>query len=405
MRKRISPIYFSLILLGMLVCPSGNSNAADSLSFGGKGMYLWQLWSSHGGGKNLGTIVTKMKSIGATWVVIKMGDGDSYYNNPGKSLNTWAVQNYTGMDSVIRYFHAKGIKLLAFQYVYAEPHHWGNAVSETDVANMILSVPGIDGLLIDAEIEYDTATDRVAEAKAYCDGIHAQHPNSLVGLTSWDRINGHTTFPWTTFLERVDVNMPQLYWAARSVSPQYELTQMSSQFLSNTITWISQGYYNVSKPMMPIGQGETFGYGSDVAQGDISSFCTLSQTTYSYPGVSLWEYNQITHSYVWDEYAAAWQVTSVPAEANTPYRYNLSQNYPNPFNPTTHIRFEIPVAENVTLKIYDILGRPVAILVNGRVSRGIHEIEWKSSGMPSGTYFYRLQAGRFSVTKKLLLLR
>ncbi len=304
----------TIVILIIVIAPFGKSASQDSFFINGKGMYLWQLWNSEGGGKNLTSIITKLKSLSVTWVVIKMGDGDSNYNSPNHSLYNWAVQNYKSMDSVTSIFHANGIKLLAFQYVYGVPHHWGNAASETDVANSILSVKGLDGLLIDAEIEYDVLSNNDAVAQAYCDNIHSNHPDSFLGLTAWARINGHNSFPWTTFLDRVDVNMPQTYWAARPTTPSNELSIMSSQFTSYTNTWVSQGDSAADKPIMPIGQGEYFGYSNDVKSGDITSFCNLSQSTYNYPGVSLWEYNQITHSYVWDEYAASWIETPVSVE-------------------------------------------------------------------------------------------
>jgi hypothetical protein len=83
----------------------------------------------------------------------------------------------------------------------------------------------------------------------------------------------------------------------------------------------------------------------------------------------------------------------------------LMQNYPNPFNPTTTIGFEIPRSSFVTLKVFDLLGREVATLVNGEVKTGIHERAFDGSGLASGVYLYRLQAEGFVQTKKLLLLR
>ena len=270
---------------------------------------------------------------------------------------------------------------------------------------MILDVKGIDGLLIDAEIEYDTLATRIASARGYCDSVQAHHPNSLVGLTSWARINGHSTFPWETFLDRVDVNMPQTYWAARPTTPQNELSLMNSQFASFTAGLVSQGDSAAAKPIMPLGQGEYFGYSNDVVQGDVASFCTLSQTTYGFPGISLWEYNQISHSYVWDEYAAAWQTTSIQTEDALPARYSLFQNFPNPFNPTTTITYSLQNATQVTLKVFDILGRQVAVLVNEKKMSGIHEEKFDGSNLASGVYFYRLEAGSFVQTKKLVILR
>jgi hypothetical protein len=311
------------------------------------------------------------------------------------------------LDSVISVFHSSGIKVLAFQYVYGDPHHWGNVQSETDVANWILDVKGIDGLLIDAEIEYDNLATRVAAARSYCDSIRAHHSNGFVGLTAWARPNSHSTFPWTTFLDRVQVNMPQAYWGARPTTPQNELSLMSSQFTSNTNTWVSQGDSAAAKPIMPIGDG----YSTTVKQGDITTFCTLSQTTYNYPGISLWEYTQMPYSYVWDEYSAAWTITSVSIPEHTPIQYSLSQNYPNPFNPSTTLQYSLPVSGRVKIAIFNILGQQVAELVNSEQSAGWHLVDWNAN-VASGVYAYRLEVvstsnpnQRFIDVKKMILLR
>ncbi len=403
-KKFFLPLLVGVSLLLSLIFPINTYATQDSFPIGGKGMFLWKLWSSNGGGKNLNAIIAKLKNTGVTWLVIKMGDGDSYYNRPGKSLYTWATTNYGGMDNVVAIFHANGIKLLGYQYVYGVQHHWGDAVTETDVANSILNIKGIDGLLIDAEIEYDVLSTRVSAARSYCDSIRAHHPDAFIGLTSWARITGHATFPWTTFLDRVDVNMPQTYWAARPTTPQYELSLMSSQFASNTNTWVSQGD-SAAKPIMPLGQGVYFGYSNDVMSGDITSFCNLSQSTYSYPGVSLWEYDQISHSFVWDEYTAAWQVTTGIDEPVASVAYELSQNYPNPFNPTTTINYSVPRSSFVTIKVYDVLGNKVASLVNEEKSSGNYSLHFNGAGLASGIYFYTMHAGNYTSTKKFILMK
>ena len=88
-----------------------------------------------------------------------------------------------------------------------------------------------------------------------------------------------------------------------------------------------------------------------------------------------------------------------------PKEYNLSQNYPNPFNPTTVISYSLPKNRFVTLTIYDALGRKVETLVNEQQGVGNHSINFDASRLPSGAYFYRLQAGTYTQTKKLLLLK
>jgi hypothetical protein len=100
-----------------------------------------------------------------------------------------------------------------------------------------------------------------------------------------------------------------------------------------------------------------------------------------------------------------------------PSAFALYQNYPNPFNPSTKIKFDIaPLLDQggvsraprdgvVTLKIYDILGCEITTLVNRQMQPGTYEVEWSAVNYPSGVYFYRLTAGDFSQSKKLVLLK
>jgi hypothetical protein len=90
---------------------------------------------------------------------------------------------------------------------------------------------------------------------------------------------------------------------------------------------------------------------------------------------------------------------------NTPTAYSLNQNYPNPFNPNTTITYELPRASNVSLRVFDILGRTASVLVNEKKEAGIHEAKFDGSNLASGVYFYRLQAGDFVAAKRLLLLK
>ena len=92
-------------------------------------------------------------------------------------------------------------------------------------------------------------------------------------------------------------------------------------------------------------------------------------------------------------------------DENTQLTYKLEQNYPNPFNPSTVIRFQISKREFVTLKVYDILGREVATLINAEKHAGNYNVEFNAYNLASGVYVYRLQAGKFSDVKKLLLLK
>jgi hypothetical protein len=99
-------------------------------------------------------------------------------------------------------------------------------------------------------------------------------------------------------------------------------------------------------------------------------------------------------------------VVSVNATASqVPQELSLSQNYPNPFNPTTIIKYELPKSSEVRLSVFDVLGREVTVLVDERTDAGVHEVKFDGSNLSSGVYFYRLQAGDFTQTKRLLLLK
>jgi hypothetical protein len=88
-----------------------------------------------------------------------------------------------------------------------------------------------------------------------------------------------------------------------------------------------------------------------------------------------------------------------------PKSYSLDQNYPNPFNPSTVIKYAIPENSFVTLKIFDALGREVALLVNSQQSAGVHTVNFNASNLTSGIYFYQLNAKNFSQVKKMMVLR
>jgi hypothetical protein len=104
----------------------------------------------------------------------------------------------------------------------------------------------------------------------------------------------------------------------------------------------------------------------------------------------------------------------IPIGGNLPVAFNLSQNYPNPFNPITKIKFEAPPAppevgmQIVSLKIYDVLGREVSSIFSspwGRIGGAAYEVDWNGSNYPSGVYFYRLEVGVYTQTKKMVLVK
>jgi hypothetical protein len=95
----------------------------------------------------------------------------------------------------------------------------------------------------------------------------------------------------------------------------------------------------------------------------------------------------------------------IKVKVNGPLTFTLEQNYPNPFNPSTTIKYVVSSSQFVSLKVYDVLGDEIAILVNEEKPSGNYEVEYNASSLPSGVYFYQLKSGSFVETKKMLLLK
>ena len=95
----------------------------------------------------------------------------------------------------------------------------------------------------------------------------------------------------------------------------------------------------------------------------------------------------------------------IPGAIEIPFKYALYQNYPNPFNPVTKVNFDIPRKNIVTIKIYDVLGRLVNVLLNETKSAGSYSVTFDGTNLPSGVYYYEIKAGNYTATKKMALIK
>lgn len=136
-------------------------------------------------------------------------------------------------------------------------------------------------------------------------------------------------------------------------------------------------------------------------------------------------YDPVDNGRAWDFYGSSWSLwnetyffratiqttTSVAVISNIiPDKFEVSQNYPNPFNPSTKFRIALPEGQNVKIIIYDIQGKQVAELVNNYQAAGTYEVTWNGKNdneeiFASGVYLYKIEAGNYSVSKKMILLK
>jgi hypothetical protein len=143
----------------------------------------------------------------------------------------------------------------------------------------------------------------------------------------------------------------------------------------------------------------------------------LTDTTYKYENLNInqiysWrikasnDFGESKWTEIFKFKTAADSVISVEElDLNLPKEYSLDQNYPNPFNPTTTISFGLPESGMTSLKVYNIIGQEIAVLVNEELQAGIYNIPFDASAMTSGLYLYRLQSKEFIAIKKMLLIK
>ena len=110
--------------------------------------------------------------------------------------------------------------------------------------------------------------------------------------------------------------------------------------------------------------------------------------------------------FILDDISVTGVPSSVKGNYSVPEAFTVYQNHPNPFNPSTQISFALPTAERVTLKVFDLTGKEIAaLLLNERKASGVHAVTFDAQHLPSGVYLYRLQAGEFMETKRMVLIR
>ncbi len=155
------------------------------------------------------------------------------------------------------------------------------------------------------------------------------------------------------------------------------------------------------------GQSSKVGWSAfDMGFAASASFNTVTRSIVgqNFPGATRTGNSMVTGGLLADTLFRSF-VVSVRDDEDVPTAFELNQNYPNPFNPSTTIQYSIPVRSHVVLKIYNVIGQEVAMIVNEQQEVGSKSVTFASDRLASGIYFYRFNAGEFSKTRKMILLR
>jgi photosystem II stability/assembly factor-like uncharacterized protein len=172
----------------------------------------------------------------------------------------------------------------------------------------------------------------------------------------------------------------EVYWHFRTIGSRIFATGGSGQ----VALLYEESVSDLGTTWIPMWQDLNVGI-SDIVSDSVNAFIATSKGVYRCPLSEL---------------------TSVADPSKqVPTSFSLGQNYPNPFNPTTTIEYALPRRSHVTLTIFNILGQRVATLINNEIEAGFHHIQFDGSGLASGVYLYRLTAGEFSETRRLIFLR
>jgi hypothetical protein len=183
----------------------------------------------------------------------------------------------------------------------------------------------------------------------------------------------------SSFVATLSQGIVNLTWttASETNNKGFEVERLSSSH------WITIGFVS--------GKGTT-------ASANNYSFSDNTSIGFPVTGVISYRLRQI-------DYDGSFTYSDIENVNLTPAGFSLYQNYPNPFNPSTKIKFSLPSENYVTLKVYNISGEEIEVLLNEKISAGVHEINFNAPLLPAGVYFYRLTSDNFSGVKKFILLK
>ena len=257
----------------------------------GKGDWIWEMpqTETHLGlsSGDVQGVIDYEVSLGMKWITVKCGDGGSIWTQFSSDLVTRA--------------HNAGLKIFGWAYAYGNNvAHYGSGSSQSANINGEINVAlnalnlGADGFIIDAEIEYETNTTRLADAVTYASTIKSNYPNRFMAHAPFPYLNVHSGFPYVQFGVYCDAIMPQDYWGAIGTTPENVVVQMNTRW----ITWqnaVALTNPAAIKPIAPLGQSYAPVTGAEITRFMIAlSTNTPMATVGGYKGVSFWDAQERT---------------------------------------------------------------------------------------------------------------
>ena len=456
--KQLFTVFFILLLINNILY-SQTTLATGDIAFTGY----------NSDGDDYFSIVLLKDITSGTEIIFTDGcwlDANGYFiiNGPDNSASEFvfgwqATTNMSKGDQVYFWRPATGEK----EEASSGTVNWGRNLSLTPAGDQIFAIQGATIDTSNAEIVGPPFTPNTVTPVTILAGIHTNYVAGVTNTSNWD--NGQAYSTTITELPNVLTNGANAIWiydegpietdnAIFDNCAGIDISQSAATIggvVNNLSNWIFDNGTAFTVP--PCGAAlpvelinfegeltnnsvklswttatEVNNYGFEVQKSEVGtqnsewikigfiqgSGTTNSPKEYSFTDSNLPEANKVsyrlkqidndgtfTHSKVITIDLTT--ITTVDDAVN--YEFALEQNYPNPFNPTTSIKYQVASIENVTLAVYNILGRQVAILVNEQKSPGKYEVQFDGSNLSSGMYFYKLTSGEFTQTRKLMLLK
>jgi len=230
--------------------------------------------------------------------------------------------------------------------------------------------------------------------------IIAQNPANRLGVTSAG-----------TYLGNINNNDWAMYAGVEFGGNDYQKIPVSMELSASSNT--SGGVVEVWIDSIDTGRkiaecqvdttGSTLKY--KIFRADVDSVSGSHDVYLRFVGTGTQQLFRLSWFRFLSEYDTPTSVNNAPGNQQGLYKFELNQNYPNPFNPTTSIQYSVPSSQKATLKVFDVLGREVAALVDEVKEAGSYDVTFDASQFSSGVYFYKLEAGKFSSVKKLMLVK